>query len=500
VVRDICELLDGMPLAIELAAARAGVLSLRDIRDGLRKGFALLRTRDSTVPERQRTMRGLLDWSVALLAPDERTALGRLAVFAGTFDVTSAAAAVARSGIQPDDVSELVWSLADKSLVVVERATGATRYRLLDTVRAHSTEHLQDTVDAATTRLALASWFIERYPFPDDGTPDRLAAFSLELESVVALIMPLLDDGRSEEAQLLTMLWADHVTSTRGLVRSPLGLLRQVIDRSTRPTTGLARIHILAAGLAGAADDADSARAHLRAADALVELLGDEDACGRIPLARGHARQARRDGSADALRGAVALMRTELAAAPHAKDRIESMLMLAGLLEGLGDDEAVELMAAIVDAARARGDQLLLTSALAESAEMWLRRGNIRAAARYQKEALHLGLELGIQILTSFSMIIAARIIEPEGDPVHAVRLHAAADVLLDEIGFRLLPDDRALSEWMLDHARAELGDETFGRERLAGRTMSLDEAVRLTDVLLEQAIHDGAHDEVSST
>ena len=493
VVHEICAQLDGMPLAIELAAARAGVISLTEIRDGLRKGFKLLRTRDSTVPERQRTMRGLLDWSVALLAPDEKTALSRLAVFAGTFDVTSAAAAIAQGGTQDDEVPELVWSLADKSLVVVERATGASRYRLLDTVRAYAAELLEEAAEAESTRLALATWFLDRYPFPGDSTPDRLADFSLELESVVALIEPLLEDGRSEEAHFLAMLWADHQMNTRGHVRPTLALLRQVIGRSTRPTTGLARIHILAAGLAGTTGDGDAARTHLREADALVEVLGSEDACGRIPLARGHARQARRDGSPDALRRAVSLMRGELSIAPDASDRIDSMMMLAGLLNGLDDDEGVALMADIVDAARVRDDLSLLTAALSESAELWLRRGDVGAAAGYQKEALHLGLELGSQVLVSFSMIIAARIVEPRGDVVHAVQLHGAADVLLDEVGFQLLPDDREMSDSMLDHARGELGDQRFESETLAGRAMSLDDAIRLTDALLEQAIHDVA-------
>jgi hypothetical protein len=87
-------------------------------------------------------------------------------------------------------------------------------------------------------------------------------------------------------------------------------------------------------------------------------------------------------------------------------------------------------------------------------------------------------------------MIIAARIVEPRGDAVHAVQLHGAADVLLDEVGFQLLPDDRALSDSMLDHARGELGDQRFESETLAGRAISLDDAIRLTDALLEQAIH----------
>jgi predicted ATPase/class 3 adenylate cyclase len=491
VVRDICAQLDGMPLAIELAAARVGVLSLTEIRDGLRRRFNLLRTRDSTVPERQRTMRGLLDWSVALLATHEKAALSRLAVFAGTFDVSSAAAAVAHSGIEVEDVDELVWSLADKSLVVVERAMGATRYRLLDTVRAYSTELLEKVEEADTTRLALARWFLDQYPFPGEGKPDRLAALSLELESVVALIEPLLAHDHAEEAHFLAMLWADHQAHTRGHLRSTLALLRQVIGRSSRPTTGLARIHIFASALAGSTDEANAARAHLREADALVDLLGGDDRWGRIPVSRGHARQARREGSPEALRRAVSLMEAELAAAPDARDRADSMMLLAGLLNELGEDTGLALLAEAVDAAREHDDHGLLVAALSESAEMRLRKGDVRAAAGYQKQALQLGRELGSEIIAAFSMIVAARIVEPRGDAVQAVQLHGAADAILDEVGFRLLPGDRALSDSMLDHARVTLGDELFDRQTAAGRAMCIDDTIRLTDALLENAIDD---------
>ena len=101
VVVRICQRLDGMPLAIELAASRGAVLSAAEILDGLDQRFRLLRSGDRTVPERQRTMTALLDWSYDLLSAPERAAFERLSCFAGTFDLAAATAAVAAGAIGP---------------------------------------------------------------------------------------------------------------------------------------------------------------------------------------------------------------------------------------------------------------------------------------------------------------------------------------------------------------------------------------------------------------
>ena len=116
-----------MPLAIELAASRRSVLSFSEILDGLNERFRLLRSKDLTAPERQRTMRGLLDWSYDLLSGNERIAFKRLSVFPESFSLVAATAAAAGDGLDPYDVPELVWSLADKSLLAVEPAANATR-------------------------------------------------------------------------------------------------------------------------------------------------------------------------------------------------------------------------------------------------------------------------------------------------------------------------------------------------------------------------------------
>ena len=144
VVADICERLDGLPLALEIAAAHVAVLDVHEILEGLDDRLRLLRTHDRNLPERQRSMAALLDWSYRLLDEDEQAAFRRLSVFGGSFSREAAAAAVADDDLDEGDVAELVWSLVDHSLLVADLAANGTRYRFLETVQ-HYGRNLLDT-------------------------------------------------------------------------------------------------------------------------------------------------------------------------------------------------------------------------------------------------------------------------------------------------------------------------------------------------------------------
>ena len=162
VVADICDRLDGLPLALEIAAARVAVLDVHEILEGLDDRLRLLRTRDRNLPERQRSMAALLDWSYRLLDADEQAALRRLSVFGGGISREAAAAAVADDDLDAGDVAELVWSLVDQSLLVADLAANGTRYRFLETVQ-HYGRNLLDA-EGATGEVAtrLARWFLDR--------------------------------------------------------------------------------------------------------------------------------------------------------------------------------------------------------------------------------------------------------------------------------------------------------------------------------------------------
>ena len=151
-VQDICERLDGMPLAIELAAARVRALSLRQIVDSLHDRFRLLTGGARTAVRRQQTLRASVDWSHALLTEPERVLFRRLAVFAGGFDLDAAHAVGAGSEAELYQLLDQLSLLVDKSLVVADDTGAGMRYRLLETVRQYAQEKLGESGEADDVR------------------------------------------------------------------------------------------------------------------------------------------------------------------------------------------------------------------------------------------------------------------------------------------------------------------------------------------------------------
>jgi predicted ATPase/class 3 adenylate cyclase/DNA-binding CsgD family transcriptional regulator len=225
-VAEICGRLDGMPLAIELAAARVRSLSLAEILDGLHDRFRLLTGGARTAVRRQQTLRASVDWSHALLSEPERVLFRRLAVFLGGFDLDAAQAVAGGGDVERYQVLDQLTLLVDKSLVVAENTGGRTRYRLLETVRQYGLEKLAESGEADAIRSryrdhysamaalldAPARTDYERRVEQAEEEMDNLrAAFVWSLETG--------DVGRSLElATSLQPLWF-----TRGRIREGLG-------------------------------------------------------------------------------------------------------------------------------------------------------------------------------------------------------------------------------------------------------------------------------------
>ncbi|OKH84247.1 hypothetical protein EB75_05530 [Mycobacterium sp. ST-F2] len=158
-VAQICQRLDGMPLAIEFAAARVRALTLFEIRDSLHDRFRLLTGSSRTAVRRQQTLRASVDWSHALLSEPERVLFRRLAVFHGGFDLEAAQAVAAADVAERYQVLDQLSLLLDKSLIVAENAGGSTRYRLLETVRQYALEKLGESGEGDDIR----TWHRDHY-------------------------------------------------------------------------------------------------------------------------------------------------------------------------------------------------------------------------------------------------------------------------------------------------------------------------------------------------
>ena len=152
VLGEICQRLDGLPLAIELAAARVRSLSLPEILDGLHDRFRLLTGGSRTAVRRQQTLRASVDWSHELLTEPERVLFRRLSVFLGGFDLAAAEAVTGDAEVERYQVLDQLSLLVDKSLVVADDSGGRTRYRLLETVRQYAAEKLRGSGEAGAVR------------------------------------------------------------------------------------------------------------------------------------------------------------------------------------------------------------------------------------------------------------------------------------------------------------------------------------------------------------
>lgn len=150
VIKEICQRLDGMPLAIELAAARVRASSLVEILEGLHDRFRLLIGGARTAAERQQTLRASLNWSHALLSEPERVLFRRLAVFMGGFDLNAAQVVAGSGELERYSILEQLSLLVDKSLVLAENCRNRTRYRMLETMRQYAQEKLGDSDEAET--------------------------------------------------------------------------------------------------------------------------------------------------------------------------------------------------------------------------------------------------------------------------------------------------------------------------------------------------------------
>src|SRR2546427_4106234 len=181
-VAQICDRLDGLPLAIELAAARARVLDPQQIATRLDHVFGLLSSGSRTALPRQRTLRGTIEWSHALLNAQEQILFRRLAVFAGGFTIDAAEAVAAGGAMAAADVLDLLSGLVEKSLVLLETEALEARYRMLETIRQFARERLEEVGEAAEFGRRHAQFFLARaaaadpfLPVHAEGWQERLA-------------------------------------------------------------------------------------------------------------------------------------------------------------------------------------------------------------------------------------------------------------------------------------------------------------------------------------
>ena len=470
---ELCRLLDGLPLAIELAASRCEVLTPAEILGRLGRQKDLLRSRDPTLSDRQRSLDETIAWSHQLLSSDEQLAFRRLGVFVAGFGLEAATPTVADDVIDPYDVPELVWSLVSKSLVTSEPAAGSTRYRMLDTIRTFARRQLDRAGELPGVAVGLGRFFVEAYGAQlEKADVQVLTERGREIDNMRALI-PMVAAHDAELAQALACtVVVDHHGASLG---AGLDEGLRFLDLLTAPTPERVALFAEVARLAIDCGDIDTAsnlqhQAKVLAAETGSPLWID----GRIDQQRGII--AIHHGDVDQAR-AIALTGLGQAATLIGRARLLNLLCLAVSEQG-AYDEARQAAEDSLDIMTQLGMIEARIIELANLAEIELRAGHPHLAARRQLHGLDLALEAGSVLNVSSAVIIAARLVSLTGDWTTATRLQSVADATMSQIGQSLYPTDRALCDTLLASAADRLGGSQFDREIDVGRSLSITDAV----------------------
>jgi non-specific serine/threonine protein kinase len=467
-VVEICRRLDGLPLAIELAAAQMRTLSVEQLARALDDRFRVLSTRHAT-PRRHRTLQATFDWSYELCTPAERSAWERLSVFVASFDLAAAEYVCADAGLPPGGLLDLVAGLVEKSVLVRDERPGGVRYRLLDTVREYGLDRLRATGggEAALRRRHL-DWYLglaERFGAEWFGPDQRewTERIRLEYPNLRALLGACLGPpGDVPAAQRLAGNLVYHWLPAGALPEGRYWLER-VLAADTAPTAARARV-----------------------LNAAVPIIGTLDlAAGKVLAEEGLALARRLDdpvliAGAAAGRGVVACLNGDDAAAydwlTDALDRFGD-LAVAGPLAAMASvtlgstvvqqgrpAEGVEIMERMLAACRERGE--LWWQGYAYSSLSWaaVAVGDLTRAAEHVRQALRIARPFGDSLSAGIHMERLAWIAADTGEADTAARLLGGADAIWRRIGRAYLdaPQWRRSHRTCESRARDALGGAAF--------------------------------------
>lgn len=468
-VGDLCSRLDGIPLAIELAAARVRVLALDQIKDRLGDGFHLLTGGSRTAPGRQQTLKATLDWSFDLLSPVEQLLLGRLAVFPNGFDLEAAESVAGENEIgimvqspaplPARDVLDHLTALVDKSLVVGDQQAPITRYHLLEPVRQYALEHLRASKQLARIRSRHAEYCAELAapPDQDSGGFEHQAWFDL-LETNLDNLRVTLDWARCtpEQAetglQIAGDLWRfwevrGHVTEGRRWLAELLAIPPAAI-----PTAARAQALFAASWLTMLQEGDEAAESLVTESVGICRSLDDHRGLGWPLWLLGYVQRRR-----DPVRARI------LAQECLARGEADGDLSLAGwshwLLGDLarirGDfEEATAELETAVSVLPQPGNAYAVAVALRSLAQVAAQQSDYMRALEHMRQGLILRWSLDDRWNIPDALEGLAWVAGLQGRAEGAVRLYGAAETLRETCGLALLSERWARREHHLSRAR----------------------------------------------
>jgi len=469
-VEAICRRLDGLPLAVELAAARTKLLAPERLLERLDSALPLLTGGARDAPERQRTLRGTIEWSYDLLDSASKELFARLSVFAGTFPLAAA------EEICAADLDGL-GTLVDSSLL---KPIGDDRFLMLETIREYALGRLAGSADAEDLRVRHGSFFCALAEQAYERRFDAEAEWSPRLEIDHDDLRAALDwlsandaDRSLELAGALGWFWLSH-----GLLTEGRGRLSDALAASTATGRPRARALTASGSLAARQGDIHEGRMQLDEAIGLWRDLGDRNELASTLDALGWllVYDAGDDpGSLEAFEQSLALRR-ELADRPG---EARALVGVCQVLVALGDTERAESLSRDL-LLMADGDPRTEHFAFHFLADCALIRGDAEEAGKRYRESLQAALPLGDVIETSFEVQGVAMAAAGAGDPHRALRLAGSVEALWESLGASIsVAFWDALLERYIGAAREQLGKDAEAAWA-EGRALAFDDAVEL--------------------
>jgi predicted ATPase/class 3 adenylate cyclase len=484
-VAAICRRLDGIPLALELAAARVRALSVDSIAGRLHDRFKLLSGGDRTALPRQQTLRALIDWSFDLLTDAERVLFRRLSIFAGGFTLEAAETVGADDTLREEHVLDLLAHLVDKSLVTLE--AGADRYRMLETVRQYAQERLGESGDAGATRARHAAFYgalaeSARAELAGPAQGQWLGRVDRELENLLAAHRWCNDVPEGGERGLRLVTALKFYWINRGL----FGLGHQVaVEALGRPQAGardLTRCRglLLAGQLCLFTGRFDEASRFLRESLEIAREQGAKAAVTAVlpPLAIASIRQGEPATARVYLDEALALARElgnkrQLAVALNESAQLERLL---------GDyDSAAGRYEQVLALARDLGDRESIAVGLLNLAMLNLTAGAPERAEAMLREVHAIVVEIGSKTSGQTLLDVAGALAASRDHAARAARLLGAAAALAEETGLHRHPADEAFLVPFVERGANLLTSQQWTSEQTQGR--SLDFAGAMLEV-----------------
>jgi non-specific serine/threonine protein kinase len=478
-VAQICSRLDGLPLAIELAAARLRAMSPEQLLERLADRYALLTRGSRGAPTRQQTLGWSVGWSYDLCTPAEQQLWGRLSVFAGSFEL-EAAEDICGGDVDREDVDDLLTALVDKSILIRTESTGPVRFRLLETLRDYGREKIKATSEYPELRRRHLGWYQrlaraaadEWFSARQIEWIKRLDREMPNLREAVEFSLTNSPEAAAGMAAELSPFWISH-----GLVGEGRRWLDQALaGRPPEPTYERVEAIYYASVLASLQGDVQEAAARAREAQEVAEQLADPAAHVLASIADGFTamlggdpdRACRRlDEAVDAC-GNLTILAT-------------AQLLLARAHEIRGDAaEALAWSEKVHALAESHGESVYRTWALLGiGLDSW-RRGDRHHAANVFRQGLRLAKHLDDRRTAAMYLEALAWIAAEDGRPARAVAMMGAAEKVGRTVGnyVFLFPNLSVFHDECDRRTRDALDPEAYEAAHEEGRSLGFDGAV----------------------